>query len=114
MTSFSAQLAPAMAKPRRRSVDVALWASGTVIAIVLIIAIIGPFVVPNTDNGHAGDRLLGFFTRGHLLGTDGQGRDVTWMGIPDDADYRSASFSVAIMCHRFTPLRTFQDASKTP
>ena len=44
----------------------------------------------------------------------GQGRDVTWMGIPDDADYRSASFSVAIMCHRFTPLRTFQDASKTP
>lgn len=47
-------------------------------AVVLIgAAILAPLVAPYAPNaGNANDRLLGFGVQGHLLGTDGEGRDV--------------------------------------
>lgn len=58
------------------------WAPVTVVAIVLaglllLAAIFGPHLCPhNPTVGDPAQRLLGFGAQGHLLGTDGQGRDV--------------------------------------
>lgn len=70
--------------PRTRGAR-GLWrrlgpASTSAIVIALLIvaaALLAPIVAPYPPNaGNAANRLLGFGVDGHLLGTDGEGRDV--------------------------------------
>ncbi|UGQ09040.1 ABC transporter permease [Yinghuangia sp. ASG 101] len=70
----------AVSAPRRRSkarrVPLGLWFSGSVAAVLLFLAAFGPLIVGDTETSHLDQRLYGFGEHGHLLGTDGQGRDV--------------------------------------
>jgi peptide/nickel transport system permease protein len=61
---------------RRRRVPWALYVSGGLAAALILLAIIGPWIVGNPASGSIADRLLGIGQKGHLLGTDGQGRDI--------------------------------------
>lgn len=46
-------------------------------SLMVLAAIFAPLVAPYSPNGgRVADRLLGYGVQGHLLGTDGQGRDV--------------------------------------
>ncbi|MCW2598408.1 MAG: ABC-type transporter, integral rane subunit [Frankiales bacterium] len=47
------------------------------VALLLLVVLVGPWVAPYGETtGSAADRLMGFGQQGHLLGTDGQGRDI--------------------------------------
>ncbi len=61
---------------RRRRTSWALRLSAAAAAALIIVAIIGPYLVGDPTAGDVADRLKGFGKDGHLLGTDGQGRDV--------------------------------------
>jgi peptide/nickel transport system permease protein len=61
---------------RHRRVPWSVWIFGTMAALLVLLAIIGPSVAGDVVGGDLRDRLLGIGQRGHLLGTDGQGRDV--------------------------------------
>jgi peptide/nickel transport system permease protein len=53
--------------------------TAAMVAAILIVgaAVLAPVVAPYPPNaGNAANRLLGFGVQGHLLGTDGEGRDV--------------------------------------
>lgn len=63
-------------RPRRRSLPWTVWVFGSLAVLLVLLGILGPLLVGNVDSGDLRDRLLGFGRRGHLLGTDGQGRDV--------------------------------------
>lgn len=67
---------PSVSAARRRRLDAPLLLSGAVLAVVLVVALLGGLLVPDVAEGDPGDRLLGFGQSGHLLGTDGQGRDI--------------------------------------
>jgi peptide/nickel transport system permease protein len=49
---------------------------GGLAVLLILLAIWGPLVAGNTTDGQIRDRLLGIGQGGHLLGTDGQGRDL--------------------------------------
>ncbi|WTX00817.1 ABC transporter permease (plasmid) [Streptomycetaceae bacterium NBC_01309] len=61
---------------RRRRVSVALWVWGSAATLLLLTAVVGPWLVGDTETSHLDSRLQGIGEGGHLLGTDGQGRDV--------------------------------------
>ena len=68
--------APPGAARRRRHIPVMLWLSGSAAGLLILLGIIGPWIVGDPAAGSIVDRLHGIGTSGHLLGTDGQGRDV--------------------------------------
>ena len=68
-------LAPGLVT-RRRSVPWTVWVFGSLAALFVLLGAFGPLLVGNVDSGDLQQRLLGPGQRGHLLGTDGQGRDV--------------------------------------
>jgi peptide/nickel transport system permease protein len=62
---------------RRRHVPLTVWLGGGFVSIVAAIAVLAPVVAPYaTESGSIAGRLQGIGTPGHLLGTDGQGRDI--------------------------------------
>lgn len=65
-------------RTRRRSRRLPLSAqiATGVVALIVLVALIGPLFVGNPNAGETVDRLLPVGADGHLLGTDGQGRDV--------------------------------------
>ena len=72
--------APPPEKPvtrrRRRTMPISSWIALGVIAFLVLIAVIGPWLVSDPNVGETSDRLQPAFSPGHVLGTDGQGRDV--------------------------------------
>jgi peptide/nickel transport system permease protein len=56
------------------------WPARVALAVAIILfalALLAPLIAPYPPNvGKVSERLLGFGQQGHLLGTDGQGRDV--------------------------------------
>ena len=58
------------------------WAVSTrllvaMVVVLLVIVVAGPWLAPySPTSGSAADRLLPLGAQGHLLGTDGQGRDI--------------------------------------
>ena len=63
-------------RPRHRAVPWTVWVFGSLAVLFVLLGIFGPLLAGNVESGNLRDRLLGFGQRGHLLGTDGQGRDV--------------------------------------
>jgi peptide/nickel transport system permease protein len=61
---------------RRRRIPWSVWVFGTLATLLVLLAIIGPSIAGNVTGGDLRERLLGMGQGGHLLGTDGQGRDV--------------------------------------
>ncbi|HEX4107687.1 MAG TPA: ABC transporter permease [Solirubrobacteraceae bacterium] len=62
---------------RLRQLPLALVIGGTVVAVLLITAVFGPLLAPDSATaGNIAQRLWNVGTAGHLLGTDGEGRDV--------------------------------------
>jgi peptide/nickel transport system permease protein len=75
--------APADALPieavrrRRKSLGPAATAAAVLVGATVLAAVLAPVIAPYAPNvGITADRLAGFGSHGHLLGTDGQGRDV--------------------------------------
>jgi peptide/nickel transport system permease protein len=66
---------PALVRPRRR-IPWNVRIFGSLAVVLVILAIIGPWIAGNVTDGNLQQRLLGIGQGGHLLGTDGQGRDV--------------------------------------
>lgn len=67
---------PRPARRRRRHVPLGVWIFGTLAVLLVLLAIFGPVIVGDATEGATRDRLLPMGTAGHLLGTDGQGRDI--------------------------------------
>lgn len=61
---------------RRRRMTASASISAGVVLLIFLVAIIGPLLVGDPNVGSPAQRLLSVGTPGHLLGTDGQGRDV--------------------------------------
>ncbi len=74
----SARSAPRVRRRRRsrRRLPLSARISGCVVLVFAVVALVGPLLVGNPNAGETADRLLAAGTDGHLLGTDGQGRDV--------------------------------------
>lgn len=74
MTALAAL--PATRSTRRGNSDVLLYASGGVIALLLLVALFAPLIAPHDPT--AGDVLSGFApaSADHWLGTDAGGRDI--------------------------------------
>ncbi|MCU1656619.1 MAG: ABC-type transporter, integral rane subunit [Pseudonocardiales bacterium] len=69
--------ADAMATARTgRRVPWTVWIFGGLAALLVLLAIFGPAIAGNVVDGSLRQRLLAPGAHGHLLGTDGQGRDV--------------------------------------
>lgn len=67
----------AVTKTRRmRRIPWSVWVFGTLAVLLVILAILGPTIAGDVTSGDLRQRLLGIGQGGHLLGTDGQGRDV--------------------------------------
>jgi peptide/nickel transport system permease protein len=60
----------------RRRVAVGVYVYGTLAVLLVVLGVIGPWIAGNVTTENLGSRLLGVGSGGHLLGTDGQGRDV--------------------------------------
>ncbi|GAA0584324.1 ABC transporter permease [Paractinoplanes ferrugineus] len=70
---------PAVRTKRRRSrrLPVSARIAAGVIGLVVVAVLLAPVLAPhNPTQGQLGERLAGIGTAGHLLGTDGQGRDI--------------------------------------
>src|SRR5712664_1407838 len=66
-----------MARRRRKSLGPVATASAAVVGATVLAAVLAPVIAPYAPNvGITADSLAGFGSHGHLLGTDGQGRDV--------------------------------------
>src|SRR5690349_11050122 len=80
MTEAILDAAPALAtqarRTSRRKIPWNLWVFGTLAALLILLGIFGPLLAGNVTSGDLQHRLLGIGQGGHLLGTDGQGRDV--------------------------------------
>ena len=59
-----------------RSTSISVKVSAGVVAVLAVVAVVGPFLVGDPNAGSTADRLMPVGSPGHLLGTDGQGRDV--------------------------------------
>jgi peptide/nickel transport system permease protein len=68
-------VAPASPR-RRRRITLSVQLSAIVTFLIVLVALIGPLLAADPILGQTSERLLGIGTPGHLLGTDGQGRDV--------------------------------------
>jgi peptide/nickel transport system permease protein len=70
----------ALATPRgvrsRRRMSLSATIAASVVGLIVLVAVLGPFLVGDPNVGDPAQRLLAAGTHGHLLGTDGQGRDV--------------------------------------
>ncbi len=66
-------VAPARARTKR---PWGLWISGAASAFWLVLAAVGPLLVDDPSADDLSQRLLAPGTAGHILGTDGQGRDL--------------------------------------
>ncbi|HVW43932.1 MAG TPA: ABC transporter permease [Amycolatopsis sp.] len=66
----------AASKPRRRRMTVSATVAGAVVLLIVLTALVGPLLVGDPVAGDTAHRLLPAGTAGHVLGTDGQGRDV--------------------------------------
>ncbi|MGC5247415.1 ABC transporter permease [Gordonia sp. DT219] len=62
-------------RSRLRSGNARLWVYGGLAAALVLLGIIGPYVVSDPTLGQLDNRMLGIGSDGHLLGTDGLGRD---------------------------------------
>jgi peptide/nickel transport system permease protein len=71
-----AAVSPTARRARWRNVPWTVWVFGPLALALVVLAIIGPWVAGNVTAGNLRDRLLSPGQGGHLLGTDGQGRDV--------------------------------------
>jgi peptide/nickel transport system permease protein len=61
----------------RRRLPVPARIAGITVALLVVVAILAPLLAPDDPvQGNLTDRLLPIGTAGHLLGTDGQGRDM--------------------------------------
>lgn len=62
---------------RRATVPPALIAGGVTVGLLILVALLAPVLAPaDPAAGSLDERLLGPGSPGHLLGTDGQGRDL--------------------------------------
>lgn len=62
---------------RRRRVPGRVWFGGGIILVVALLGILAPLIAPYQPNaGAIAVRLRPIFSAGHLLGTDGEGRDI--------------------------------------
>lgn len=68
--------APAVPAARGRRVPWGLRVTGALTLVLLALAVCGPWLAGDVETSHIGARLLGFGVDGHVLGTDGQGRDI--------------------------------------
>jgi peptide/nickel transport system permease protein len=72
----AASAAPRRRRRRRRHVRISTKIAGAVVLLIALMAAFAPLLAPYAPNaGNTSNRLLSFGTQGHLLGTDGQGRD---------------------------------------
>jgi peptide/nickel transport system permease protein len=61
----------------RRRLPVPARIAGAVVLLILVVAVLAPVLAPDDPiQGDLGSRLLPIGSPGHLLGTDGQGRDM--------------------------------------
>jgi peptide/nickel transport system permease protein len=60
----------------RRHVPVGVYVYGSLAGVLVVLGVIGPWIAGGVTAENLGQRLLGIGSGGHLLGTDGQGRDV--------------------------------------
>jgi peptide/nickel transport system permease protein len=68
---------PAVTHRARRHVPLTVVIPGAFLAIVILAAVFAPLVAPyGPTTGSISQRLLAVGSPGHLLGTDGQGRDI--------------------------------------
>jgi len=79
--SADSPLAPPVRARRRaratgRRIPLGVYLYGGLAGVLVLLGIIGPWVAGNVTSGNLSERLLGMGAGGHLLGTDGQGRDV--------------------------------------
>lgn len=64
------------ARRRRRRLPWGVWVFGSTAALLVLLGVVGPVIAGDVTSGNLQDRLLGIGEQGHVLGTDGQGRDV--------------------------------------
>ena len=69
-------VAPAVRARTRRHIPWSVRIFGTLAGLLVLLAIIGPHIAGDVTGGDMHERLLGIGHAGHLLGTDGQGRDL--------------------------------------
>ena len=60
----------------RRGIPVGMYVYGGIALLLVVLGLIGPWIAGDVTTENLGQRLLGMGSGGHLLGTDGQGRDV--------------------------------------
>ena len=61
----------------RRRLPIPARVAGIVVVLLVVVAILAPLLAPDDPvRGNLADRLLPIGSPGHLLGTDGQGRDM--------------------------------------
>jgi peptide/nickel transport system permease protein len=73
----AARLAPPVSGPGRRRRSVLVWLAAVWLAVVVLAALTAPWLpVPDPEEQDLGNRLARPLSEGHLLGTDGLGRDV--------------------------------------
>jgi peptide/nickel transport system permease protein len=69
--------APAAAKRQRRRIPWSVTIAGGFLVLLVLAAILAPVIAPHSPTtGSVAFRLKGIGSNGHLLGTDGQGRDI--------------------------------------
>jgi peptide/nickel transport system permease protein len=80
MTTISAALnvaLPGLRTARRRCLLPGTYVALGLLALLVLVALVGPFLAPHSPTAaDATHRLESIGSAGHLLGTDGQGRDV--------------------------------------
>jgi peptide/nickel transport system permease protein len=82
MTTAAVTPDAVLARPKRRvrvrrpGGSVGVWVYGGLAAALVLLGILGPLLVGDVTTNVITQRLLPPGTAGHLLGTDGQGRDV--------------------------------------
>lgn len=63
-------------KRRPRDIPLGVWIYGSIASLVVLLGVVGPWLVGDVTTNVLAQRVLPPGSAGHLLGTDGQGRDV--------------------------------------
>lgn len=63
-------------KRRPRNIPLGVWIYGSIASLVVVLGVVGPWLVGDVTTNVLAQRVLPPGSAGHLLGTDGQGRDV--------------------------------------